>query len=565
MSDREIDEILEELKRHSEQEKAAQSEEADFASQYTPEATHSSNTVDEIMQIVDGDDDEAGEEAANEAKAEPEADSAPEADEAEEIITIPDDEEPSGNSEENDELEISIPEEEDAPTESGDETVVFTIPDDESSVEEAADTDNEPDGEEDNSPSEEAQQYMSLAAENLDDIENDDEYENNGKKSKKPVIIAIAIILIIALGAGIYFGFFYNKNKEEPTTTSTTQATTEATTAAAPAGPTNPLTGEIGYNEAALGKRPVAVVVENEYSANSVRPQWGLNKADIVLEGESEYSTRLLLFWADYTNMPSQIGSTRSARPPFIRFSQLFDAVFIHAGLSRSKGNYTGADTVFETENVDHVNLLKYSENGSFFGRDKSRTSTIEHTGYLNGTNTARLLEKAGINTTLNSAKFSELEFNETPQKLSDTEATSAKFIWSDIHSSGHCPKTGKFYYDESLETYSTNDFDSDYGKADLEFENLIFLLDETEYIVKNNYKGVGNSETYCNYKLSGGTGTILSHGTALEIKWGVSNGKLWMKDENGNSVKLNPGKSYIGYGSSNKGGKVTLNYDKEG
>ena len=37
------------------------------------------------------------------------------------------------------------------------------------------------------------------------------------------------------------------------------------------------------------------------------------------------------------------------------------------------------------------------------------------------------------------------------------------------------------------------------------------------------------------------------------------------MKDSNGESVKLNPGKSYIGYGSSNKGGKVTLNYENQG
>ena len=596
MSDREIDEILEEIKRHSEEENPAQNEEpADEPvsdSQETATDSKKTNTIEEIIQIVDDDDEEQSEASENESEVNAESDNKDEAN-AEEIISIPIDDNPADETEENEEIEISIPKEEEESNENNDETVIFTIPDDDSKDEDAsseeassektvifnlpeesnedeadeedsADAPEDEDESTDDSASDEAQAYMSLSSENIETLE-DEDYGDGKSKSKKPLIIAIVVVLIIALGAGIYFGFFYNKNKEEPTT-STIQTTTETTTAApVETGPTNPLTGETGYNANAIGKRPVAVVVENEYSANVVRPQWGLNKADIVLEGESEYSTRLLLFWADYTNMPSQIGSARSARPPFIRFSQLFDAVFIHAGLSRSKGNYTGADTVFETENVDHVNLLKYSENGNFFGRDKSRTSTIEHTGYLNGTNTAELLEKAGINTTLNSAKFTELEFNETPQKLSDTEATSAKFIWSDTKSNGHCPKTGKFYYDESLEIYSTTDFDSDFGKADLEFENLIFLLDETEYIVKNNYKGVGNSETYCDYKLSGGTGTILSHGTALDIKWGVSNGKLWMKDESGNSVKLNPGKIYIGYGSLNKGGKVTLNYDKEG
>ena len=52
----------------------------------------------------------------------------------------------------------------------------------------------------------------------------------------------------------------------------------------------------------------------------------------------------------------------------------------------------------------------------------------------------------------------------------------------------------------------------------------------------------------------------VLSQGTAVEITWGVSNGKLWMKDSNGNDVSLNPGKTYIGYGSSNYGGSISLN-----
>ena len=54
---------------------------------------------------------------------------------------------------------------------------------------------------------------------------------------------------------------------------------------------------------------------------------------------------------------------------------------------------------------------------------------------------------------------------------------------------------------------------------------------------------------------MSGGKGIVCSEGTCVEITWGVKNGKLWMKDAQGNEVTLNPGKSYIGYGSSNHGG----------
>lgn len=379
------------------------------------------------------------------------------------------------------------------------------------------------------------------------------------KKGKKGVLIATLIIaLAVAAAVGVYFGMFYDKGTPDEST-----ATKSAVVEEKQVGDLNPLTGESGYNTNALGKRPVAVVVENEYSSESVRPQWGLSDADIVLEGESEYSTRLLLFWADYTNMPEQIGPTRSARPPFIRFSQLFDSVFIHAGLSHSKGNYEGADTVFKNENIDHINGLQYESDSSeaeFFGRDYSRTSTVEHTAFLNGTNVPELLEKTNINTELDSSKFTSLNFNVEPKALSGSSAESCAFKWSDGSEGGRCPKTGNYIYDADIQKYVTTDFDSDYGTSDVQFENLIFLLDETEYVVKDNYKGSGNSETYCNYALSGGEGKVFSQGTYVDITWGVKNGKLWMKTADGKDLYLNPGKSYIGYGSSNHGGSITVN-----
>ncbi|MGN1202764.1 MAG: DUF3048 domain-containing protein, partial [Eubacterium sp.] len=139
------------------------------------------------------------------------------------------------------------------------------------------------------------------------------------KKNKKlPLIFALVAVILIGAAGGIYFGFIADKKEEEPTP--------QQSSVVEEVQVLNPLTGEIGFNTAAVGKRPVAVVVENEYSTEAVRPQWALSDADIVLEGESEYSTRLLLFWADYTDVPEMVGPTRSARPPFIKFSGLFDS-----------------------------------------------------------------------------------------------------------------------------------------------------------------------------------------------------------------------------------------------
>ena len=385
--------------------------------------------------------------------------------------------------------------------------------------------------------------YFSEMAEQVDE-------KKPKKKGKTIAIVLVVLALVVAIAVGVYF-YFFNGNKQDEATTATKAQATEAVSENSPLGPQNPLTGEAGYDESALTQRPVAVVVENEYSTSSVRPQWGLADADIVLEGESEFSTRMLLFWADYNKVPEQVGPARSARPPFIHFSQLFDAVFIHAGLSHSKDNYVGADEVFKNENVDHINLLSFSESSSYFHRDKSRTSTIEHTGCLMGAHTAEMLQKSKINLKLNESKFTKLQFNDEAKALSSNTANEVSFKWS----KGYCPKLGKYTYDAEKHKYTTTDFDSKYGTSGVEWENLIFLLDETEYIVKHNYKHAGNSETYCNYNLSGGKGIVCSEGTCVEITWGVKDGKLWMKDAQGNEVKLNPGKSYIGYGSSNHGG----------
>lgn len=392
------------------------------------------------------------------------------------------------------------------------------------------------------------------------DYEQDEYVEQEPKKNAKgrAALIAVAVCAVIAIALGIYFGLFYDKSKEpeEQTTAPAVVATQPVTVDTSPK---NPLTGESGFNENAVDKRPVAVVVENEYSTASVKPQWGIKQADIVLEGESEFSTRMLFFYADYSSIPKQVGPTRSARPPFIYFSQLFNAIFIHAGLSHSGGGYVGADDVFANKNIDHINLLSLSEGGKYFGRDYSRTSTVEHTGFLNGENVEALLSEKKIDTTLNTAKFTALSFNEKARELSDNAALKVGFKWS-----SNCPKNAVFTYNKESHKYTTADFDSKFGTSGAEWENLILLLDKTQYVVKENYKGSGKSETYCNYELSGGTGLICSEGTSVEISWGVADSKLWMKDLNGNEISLNPGKTYIGYGSSNHSGAYSIITDAQ-
>ena len=334
----------------------------------------------------------------------------------------------------------------------------------------------------------------------------------------------------------------------------------------------NPLTGLGHYNEKAVGKRPVAIVVENDPKA---RPQWAIDdkkhSPDIILEGELEGGeTRMLWFWADMTEVPDQVGPVRSARPPYIRFSQLFDAIFIHLGQSASGGDYVGADTVFSNEGVDHINYLQYKASTQMFDRDFSRTNMLEHTGYLKGSKIKTVVKEYGFRTKLNEDRFSELIFREETKaeegglfagivkecgKIVDKKTTGRKTCKTlDVHFSG-ITDTRHWVYSKDDKMYHTEDYYTDVART-----NILVLFDETSYISKWIVRGgVGMNEVYCDYSLAGGKGKLAARGKVEDITWSVENGKLVIKDKSGEPAKLVPGKTWIGWGSSNQGGSVDI------
>ena len=372
--------------------------------------------------------------------------------------------------------------------------------------------------------------------------------KKNQNKKKKAIIITVAVILVVAIIAAVAVAVASSRNKEEETTTKPT--TTEAATEA-PVLVYNPLTGESSYNESAVDKRPVACVVENAYAA---RPQWGIDDStaspDIILEGEVEGGeTRMLWFYADYTALPDQIGPIRSARPPYIKFSELFDAIFIHWGQSQSRDNYVGADSVFASDDVDHINQMAYSDSVGLFGRDSSRGVSSEHTGVLYGDALEAAINEAGFRTDVEEGSFTKLNFNEKAAAVGTESCTSFSLTFSKN------TKTRDWTYSEEDKMYHCSDYLTDVART-----NLLVLYDQTEYIAKSNYKGSGQSEIYCDYKLSGGSGKLVSLGTITDIKWSVNNGTLSITNADGSDVKLNPGKTWIGYASSNNGGSDSNN-----
>lgn len=306
----------------------------------------------------------------------------------------------------------------------------------------------------------------------------------------------------------------------------------------------NPLTG-LEIDENTIGKRTVAIMVENHPEA---RPQWGMTDEnyapDIILEAEVEGGiTRTMWLFGDFNHLPEMVGPVRSARPPYVKFSELFDAIYIHWGQSGTTSDYVGADTVITQDGVNNINQLSYYGSIALFDRCYDRDVSLEHTGVLYGDRLPTAIEEYGYRTEIEEEKMTRLEFNNEPVPLGETKCTSLT-----------CLISGRSWYknwtySEEDKLYHTSDFDNDLTR-----ENILILFDTTEYIYKAS-KGV----SYCNYLLAGGEGKLASQGTIIDIVWSVEDGKLVLKDANGEIVKLNPGKTWIGYASGNQGGYVSF------
>ena len=293
-----------------------------------------------------------------------------------------------------------------------------------------------------------------------------------------------------------------------------------------PPPPSDPMTGalvEDGFDEAALGRRTVAFVVEN---APDARPQWGMDdenySPDILLQGEVEGGiTRTLWFYSDYNKLPAVIGPTRSARPPFIRFSKLFDSVFVHWGMSHSKGDYVGANTVFRKEGIDHINQMTLDDQEGLYDRDHSRNVSSEHTGIIHTDKLEATMKNEDIR--MEPKEFTKLFFYETPQPVSTDPAKNISVTYS----SRSDWETTDWTYNEEDEMYHTSSFENDFKR-----DNLLILYDDTEYITKENYEGGGGgSVTYCDYLFKGGRAQLFTKGSVKELQWQRKAGKLMLMD----------------------------------
>lgn len=156
----------------------------------------------------------------------------------------------------------------------------------------------------------------------------------------------------------------------------------------------NPLTGEVVANAALLDRVPVAVKISN-WPGQYVRPQAGINNADLIFEHYNEgwFATRWTAIYLDSDS--ARVGPVRSGRLIDLELAAIYKAVLAAWGFS------DGVLAIFRDSDLYPDRVVSYSLGGTIspdpFYRDFSRDVPLEHTGYTDPARVRAWAEAHGV------------------------------------------------------------------------------------------------------------------------------------------------------------------------
>ena len=296
----------------------------------------------------------------------------------------------------------------------------------------------------------------------------------------------------------------------------------------------NPLTGEYGFNEEAVGKRPVAVMINN---IDQALPQYGIGSADYIYEVVVEGGiTRLMAVFADYTNVPT-LCSIRSCRYYYPLIANGLDAIYCHWGM-----DMTIAKETLERLDIDRFDGDDSAYYDGLFYNDSERLEyySREHTGCLDGSQLPDYISSAGFRTDANNGGADAMKFAEGTElyEISGEVCDSVVVSFSDGYFS-------TFTYDAETEKYYKQHSGSEHMDAatgeQLSFTN-VFALETTVHEREDGYR--------MDVDLSGGRGYYFSGGRVQEINWNKADDYsnfVFTDASTGEEITVNRGKCYIG------------------
>lgn len=281
---------------------------------------------------------------------------------------------------------------------------------------------------------------------------------------------------------------------------------------------------------------PIMMVLDN---AEEALPLWGIDQADIMFQvpNSGKGATKLLALFAD--RYPEQAGGSRSARTSMLPIAAAWDAAFVYAGPSVSKGGNVNVDKLLKRWGFNdgkNYNILKeqFRERVSFV---KNPHNLSCHVKELHD-----YLVNEGI------------EFVQHPMLFTDNpliRGDIANEIRIDHYGENKDKKStpnhasrASYSYDTSTDRYirSTTEgvfMDRETGNPVL-FANVIVL--RTKF-------GYQDSAIYLNKHLVGnGAAEIFQNGRYIRGAWKMDDigQRIIFFDENGDELLWQRGKSFI-------------------
>lgn len=336
---------------------------------------------------------------------------------------------------------------------------------------------------------------------------------------RKSIRMAAALLSVLMLAACSALG------SSEPVQTPAASPTAEPTPTPAPANNTNPLTGETtetDYNN----QRPVAVTLRNGEGST---PQWGVSKADLLVEGVSEgYDTTLTAVFATRNDI-SKVGPVGKVTDLGLQLVLPLSAVPVHIGKTTYASNLLN---VLTYQDMDGLNV---GTSGMAFDSDRYASGYREENCWYT---TADLITAGLANYSMDTtgANMPLFHFEERPAPESQNGVN--------LYITFSQTAGAELKYDAATGLYLRHNFDgtptmdADSGQQ-ASFKNVLVLYASS---------GVKDDGYTRQYDMNGGTGLYLTDGAWQEIRWtkGDATAPLSLTDTSGATLAVNPGKTYL-------------------
>lgn len=240
--------------------------------------------------------------------------------------------------------------------------------------------------------------------------------------------------------------------------------------------------------------------------------------------------TRLMGIFENYEAIP-KIGSVRSCRDYYTSYANEFEAIYAHFGQAVYAIPYL--------ENIDNLNGLQLE--GSVYFRTEDRKAP--HNAYTSGERLLQGIQEKGYAQTYSENYINNnghYQFAQSPSETLLESGIPASTVALDNYTDNH----PWFEYNSETKEYERNQ----YGEPQIDLETGQQLT--CDNIILQNSQYVPYDENgYLNIFCTGeGEGTFITRGKAIPIKWVYEeeHGMTHYYDENGQEIRLNPGKTWV-------------------